>query len=166
MRRILALVVLIGFAHVVVHAETDAISSLSFLIGDWQAVDTPAGESGAFTFKLAVQDHVMVRTNEATYAATPERPASRHDDLLVIYGERGSLRADYFDSEGHVIRYAVRLQDANVVVFVSDAGPNEPRYRLRYSTAADGVLLGSFEIAPPASPDAFKPYLSWKARKR
>ena len=166
MRRILALVVLIGFAHVVVRAETDALSSLGFLIGDWQAVDTPPGESGAFTFKLAVQDHIMVRTNEATYAATAERPASRHDDLLVIYSERGSLRADYFDSEGHMIHYAVRPQNANVVVFVSDLSPNEPRYRLTYSAAADGVLRGSFEIASPAAPDTFKSYLSWKARKR
>jgi hypothetical protein len=166
MRRILALVVLIGVAHVVVRAETDALSSLGFLIGGWQAVDTPPGESGAFTFKLSVQDHIMVRTNEATYAATAERPALRHDDLLVIYGERGSLRADYFDREGHVIRYAVRTQNANVVVFVSDLSPNEPRYRLTYSMAADGVLLGSFEIASPAAPETFKPYLSWKARKR
>lgn len=108
----------------------------------------------------------MVRTNEATYSATSGRPASRHDDLLVIYNERESLRADYFDSEGHVIRYAVRPQNANVVVFVSDPSPNEPRYRLTYSMAASGVLLGSFDIASPAAPDTFKPYLSWKARKR
>ena len=165
MRRILALMVLVGLAHVVVRAETDALSSLDFLIGDWHAVDTPAGESGAFTFKLAVQDHIMIRTNEATYAATAERPVSRHDDLLVIYGEGGSLRADYFDSEGHVIRYAVRPQSSKVVVFVSDLKPGEPRYRLTYSAAAGGVLLGSFEIASPAAPETFKPYLSWKARK-
>src|SRR6266568_2261413 len=123
MRRILVLAVVVGFAHVVVRTEVDALSSLAFLIGDWQAVDTPPGESGRFTFKRAVQDHIMVRTNEATYAATAERPASRHDDLLVIYSERGSLRADYFDSEGHVIRYAVRPQNANVVVFVSEPSP-------------------------------------------
>lgn len=166
MRRILVLAVLVGFAHVVVRTEVGALSSLGFLIGDWQAVDTPPGESGTFTFKLAVQDHIMVRTNEATYAATAERPASRHDDLLVIYSERGSLRADYFDSEGHVIRYGVRPQNANVIVFVSDPSPSEPRYRLTYTAAADGVLLGSFEIASPAAPETFNPYLSWKARKR
>lgn len=165
MRRILAVALLIGLAHAVVRADTGALSSLAFLIGDWQAVDTPPGESGAFTFTLAVQDHVMVRTNEATYAATADRPASRHDDLLVIYGERGSLKADYFDNEGHVIRYAVRPAAANVVVFTSDPSPDEPRYRLTYSAAADGVLLGSFEIASPSAPDTFKPYLSWKARR-
>lgn len=160
------MVALIGCAHLVVSAQTDALSSLGFLIGDWQAVDTPPGESGAFSFKLSAQGHIMVRTNEATYAATAERPASRHDDLLVIYSEGGSLNAVYFDSEGHVIRYTVRPQKANVVVFVSDLSPNEPKYRLTYSAAADGGLLGLFEIASPAAPDAFKPYLSWRAHKR
>ena len=52
------------------------------------------------------------------------------------------------------------------VVFVSDPSSREPRYRLTYSMSPDGVLLGSFELAPPGSPDAFKPYLSWKARRR
>jgi hypothetical protein len=148
-----------------IRAQGDSIATLRFLIGDWQAIDTAPGETGSFTFKLAVQDHVVVRTNEAVYAATAERPASRHDDLLIIYGENGSLKADYFDNEGHVIRYALQPK-AQAVVFVSDPSPREPRYRLTYSMSPDGVLLGSFELAPPGSPDAFKPYLSWKARRR
>jgi len=147
-------------------APTDALAPVRFLLGDWQAIDTPAGESGAFTFKLSVQDHVVVRTNEANYAATADRPASRHEDLLVVYAENGTLRSDYFDSEGHVIRYAVQPRGANAVVFVSDVNPREPRYRLTYTLAADGVLAGSFEVAAPGSPDGFKRYLTWKARRR
>ena len=147
-------------------AQTDPFAELRFLLGDWQAIDTPAGESGAFTFKLAVQDRVLIRTNEANYTATADRPASRHDDLLVIYVENGLLRGDYFDSEGHVIRYAVQPRAQNGVAFVSDPNPREPRYRLTYAAGADGVLAGSFEVAPPSSPEEFKPYLSWKARRR
>ncbi len=146
-------------------AQSDPIASLRFLIGDWQAIDTAPGETGLFTFKLAVQDRVIVRTNQAIYEATADRPASRHDDLLVIYVENGSIKADYFDNEGHVIRYAVQSKP-EAVVFVSDPSPREPRYRLTYSAGANGVLLGSFELAPPGSPDAFRPYLSWKARPR
>jgi hypothetical protein len=144
----------------------DEIAQLKFLIGDWQAIDTAAGESGSFTFKLTVQDRVMVRTNEANYAATDQHPASRHDDLMVIYAEGRSLRADYFDSEGHVIRYSVQPRGVDAVVFISDAKPSEPRYRLSYAMGANGVLTGTFEIAPPGSADAFKPYLSWNARRR
>ncbi len=147
-------------------AQGDPFAPLRFLLGEWTAVDTPVGESGAFTFKLAVQDRVIVRTNEANYAATAARPASRHDDLLVIYNEGGSLKADYFDSEGHVIRYAVQPGASNVVAFISASDPTEPRYRLTYRAGDAGVLLGTFEVAAPGTPDSFKPYLSWRARRR
>jgi hypothetical protein len=166
MRRILALTLLIVFAQAVARAQSDPFSSLRFLIGDWEAIDTSPGETGAFTFKLAAQDHIIVRTNEAAYAATAQRPASRHDDVLVIYKENGTLKADYFDSEDHVIRYILQPRSPNVVAFISDPGAREPRYRLTYTAGADGILFGSFEVAAPGSPDAFKPYLSWKARRR
>jgi hypothetical protein len=166
MRRTLGLMLLFVLAHSLARAQNDALSPLRFLIGDWVAIDTPAGETGAFAFRLAVQDHVIVRTNEADYSATAERPASRHEDLLVVYSENGSLKADYFDSERHVIRYSAQPRQPAGVVFISDLSPREPRYRLTYTAGSDGFLAGSFEVAPPGSPDAFKPYLSWKARRR
>jgi hypothetical protein len=166
MRRGLACALLAALLQSGVAADADSFAALRFLLGDWRAVDTPAGETGAFAFRLAVQDRVIVRTNEADYAATADRPASRHDDLLVIYRENASLKAEYFDSEGHVIRYAVESGAPNVVTFVSDPSPREPRYRLTYRAETNGTLVGSFEIAPPGSPEAFAAYLSWKAEKR
>ena len=165
-RRFLVVILLFEVAASMASAEADPFARLRFLLGDWQAIETPAGETGAFSFKLIVQDHVIMRTNEANYAATTDRPALRHEDLLVIYSENGSLKADYFDSESHVIRYAVETRGQNVVAFISEAGPREPKYRLTYRADPDGRLAGSFEIAPPGSPDAFKPYLSWKAQRR
>jgi hypothetical protein len=177
MQTILLLAVFIASAPFVGGAPEDPLAPLRFLVGDWIAIDTPAGETGSFTFTLAVQDRVLVRTNEANYAATQERAASRHEDLLLIYSQDGSLKADYFDSEGHVIRYAVSAFTTSLpkaagpakqprqptgVLFLSDPNPREPRYIL----ASDGVLGGSFEIAPTGSPESFKPYLSWKARRR
>jgi len=165
MRRLVACIV--GFAlasSLSGSAQADPLAGLRFLLGDWRAVDLPAGESGAFTFRVDVQGRVIVRTNEANYAATADHPASRHEDLMVIFTEGGAIRAEYFDSEGHVIRYSAQTRP-NAVVFVSDPAPREPRYRLTYTAGADGVLAGSFELAPPGS-DTFKPYLSWKARRR
>lgn len=144
-------------------AQPPPLAALEFLVGDWRAVDTAPGEHGSFSFRFEAQHHVLVRTNEAVYDAAPSRPASRHDDLMVVYEENGGLRADYFDSEGHVIRYAGST-GPNRVVLVSDPDPRGPRYRLTYSL--DGATLnGSFEVAAPGSPDAFKPYLAWKARR-
>ncbi len=142
----------------------DPLSALDFLVGRWRAVETPPGERGAVRFSFDVQRHVLVRTNEAVYDATPAHPASRHDDLMVVYVESGAIKADYFDSEGHVIRYVAQARPDRVV-FVSDPDPKGPRYRLTYELGADRVLKGSFEIAMPNAPDAFAPYLSWKARQ-
>ena len=60
----------------------------------------------------------------------------------------------------------MRTRPPNGVTFISDSNPREPRYRLTYTAEADGALVGTFEVAPPGAPDAFKPYLSWKARRR
>ena len=166
MRRLLGVALAIGIGQSISLAQADVLSPLRFLVGEWEAIERPAGETGAFTFKAAVQDHVIVRTNEAVYTATAGRPASRHDDLMVIYAERGSIKAEYFDNEGHVIRYAVQPRDRNEAVFVSEPNPGESRYRLTYTSDTSGILLGSFEIASPVTPDTFKPYLSWKARRR
>ena len=147
-------------------AQTPAdLSSLTFLLGDWDAVGLPRGESGAFNFSLAVQDRIIVRTNYAKTAARDGRPATRHDDLMVIFVEGGTIKADYFDSDKHVIHYSVQTRGPRDVVFISEPNAAEPRYRLTYSLAADGTLKGSFETAAAESQDDFKPLFSWSARK-
>jgi hypothetical protein len=53
------------------------------------------------------------------------------------------------------------------VVFLSDAAPGAPRFRLTYAwtgaTPAEVAL--TFEIAPPNAPDTFKPYITSKVRR-
>jgi hypothetical protein len=148
------------------HAQTRTdLSALTFLLGDWDAIGLPAGESGAFNFSLAVQDRIIVRTNYAKNPARDGKPATRHDDLMVIFVEGNAVKADYFDSEQHVIHYVVQPRGPKDVVFLSEAKAGEPRYRLSYVLAANGQLKGSFEIALAEAPDAFKPMLAWTARK-
>jgi hypothetical protein len=148
------------------HAQTRAdLSALNFLIGDWDAIGLADGESGAFNFTPAIQDRVIIRTNYAKYPARDGKPATRHDDLMVIFVEGGALKADYFDSEQHVIRYSVDTRGPGDVVFVSEAPAGEPRYRLSYTLAANGQLKGSFEIAASGAPNDFKPMLAWTARR-
>lgn len=147
-------------------AETPAsLDPFRFLLGDWEAIPDSSGATGGFSFSPNVQDRVIVRTNYSISPAADGKPASRHDDLMVIYDEAGTIRADYFDNEGHVIRYVAQARTGSVV-FVSEIKPAEPRYRLTYDLGADGILNGRFEIAPPGKPDAFAPYLAWKARTR
>src|SRR5436190_16071352 len=103
-REVASAVVALGL--IAVNAGAQGASDLKpveFLLGDWEAVGAPPGESGAFIFSLAVQDRVIVRTSYAQYPARDGQPATRHDDLMVIFMEGGALKADYFDSEQHVI---------------------------------------------------------------
>lgn len=151
-----------------VEAAPSGLAPLEFLLGEW-VVDKgkPDEPSGRTTFTWGLQDRVILRTNYADYPASERGPASRHDDLMVIYageGEGAGIRADYYDSEGHVIRYTVRVPRPNVAIFVSNAAKGSPRYRLTYELTEAG-LQGKFEIAPPGAPEAFSPYLVWKSQR-
>jgi hypothetical protein len=157
----IALIMLTGTAR----GESPAtLASLQFLLGQWEGIGDQAGATGGFTFALGVQDRVIVRTNYSNAPANGGKPASRHDDLMVIYIDAGVIKADYFDSESHVIRYVAEARSGEVV-FVSEIKPSEPRYRLSYSRGSATTLKGTFEVAPPEKPAAFAPYLSWAARK-
>ena len=139
------------------------LAPFQFVLGEWEGIGDQAGATGGFTFAPGVQDRVIVRTN---YSKTPPRggtPASRHDDLMVIYVDAGLVKADYFDNEGHVIRYVAAAKPGEVV-FLSEIETSEPRYRLTYTRGSSTTLNGRFDVAPPGKPEAFAPYLSWTAR--
>jgi hypothetical protein len=157
----LGLIVWTGMAR----AQSPAtLASFQFLLGQWEGVGDQAGATGGFTFAPGVQGRVIVRTNYSNTPAGGGRPASRHDDLMVIYVDAGTVKADYFDSESHIIRYVAEAAPG-AVVLVSEIKPSEPRYRLTYTRASATALNGTFEVAPPGKPDSFSPYLSWTARR-
>jgi hypothetical protein len=140
------------------------LAPFQFLLGKWEGIGDQAGATGGFTFAPGVQGRVIVRTS---YSNTPLRggaPASRHDDLMVIYVDAGLVRADYFDNEGHVIRYVADTRPGEVV-FLSEIKTSEPRYRLTYTRGSATTLNGTFDVAPPGKEDAFARYLSWSARR-
>jgi hypothetical protein len=140
------------------------LAPLQFLLGEWEGVGDQGGATGGFSFAPGVQDRVIVRTNVSNTPASGATAASRHDDLMIVYVEGETVKADYFDNEGHVIRY-VAAPKPGAVVFMSEIKPSEPRYRLTYTRSSATTIEGSFEVAPPGKPDAFSLYLSWRARK-
>src|SRR5262245_46540601 len=168
--RLPGFVVVLMINCVAAHAPTatagapEALQALGFLLGEWEAVGvgSPGQASGGFTFAAGLQDRVIVRTNYADYPTTGGKPSFRHDDLMVLYArEGGGIRADYYDSEGHVVRYAGTTPAAGQLTLVSEPATGSPRFRLSYKRQGDGTLDGQFEIAPAGEPEAFKPYLAW-----
>jgi hypothetical protein len=149
----------------------DAWDACQFLVGEWVGEGTgkPGEGEGAFSMELALQGKILVRKNRSDYPATKERAAFSHEDLMVVYrGDNGAkTRAIYFDSEGHVIRYAIKAsEDKRTLTFLSDPAPSSPRFRLTYVKAEGEALRIKFEIAPPDKPETFQTYLDGSARRR
>jgi hypothetical protein len=140
------------------------------LVGDWtgEGGGGPGQGSGTFSFKPDLQGKILVRKNRAEYPAAKERAAFVHDDLMVVYRDtpKAALRAIYFDSEGHTIRYEVQAApDGGEVVFVSASEASAPRYRLTYTRVEQNRLKIKFEIAPPGHPEQFATYFEASARR-
>lgn len=167
--RVVALAFAVIAAAASVHAEVPKqLEPLTFLLGEWEASGggQPGQGAGTAAFALGLQERVIIRTSYAVYPASKTAPASRHDDLMVIYaGEGGRIRADYYDNEGHVIHYTVTVAVPGEASFVSDTTSGAPRFRLSYKLGPDGLLKGEFAIAAPGKPDAFARYLVWESRK-
>ena len=142
-------------------------TGLRFVVGAWtgEGGGGPGQGSGEFSFRFDLQGKVLVRKNVSRYPATGQKPASTHEDLMVLYSESGRIRADYYDSEDHVIRYEVTAAPGSVI-FLSDAAPSQPRYRLTYTALGPNRLAIKFEIAPPGKPDSFGVYIEAMARRK
>jgi hypothetical protein len=135
---------------------------LAFLAGEWEARGTgrPGESVGHMKFFSDLNLRVLVRRNESI------SPAGRHEDLTVIYKDpTRRLRADFYDSEGHVIRYTVTAAENPArAVFLSEPISNQPSFRYSYALNADGTLALMFEIAPPGTTN-FATYLSGTAKR-
>lgn len=144
--------------------------SWQFLLGEWEGKGggAPGQGSGGFTFALDLQKRILVRRNHSDYPATNKQPAFSHEDLMVIYQEADKpARAIYFDNEGHVIHYNVEFSpDQNSLVFLSEASPSAPQFRLTYKKAPRNSLAITFEIAPPGAPGKFTTYLQAVVQKK
>lgn len=147
-------------------AADDGFKPVEFLIGDWigEGSGSPGQGSGGFSLSYDLDGKILVRRSISDYPAANGRPAAHHEDLMIVYPEP-SLRAVYFDNEGHVIHYAVHAQ-SNGVQFISEPSKKEPRYRLTYTKQDDGGVLIDFAIAPPGRPEGFKSYVAGTVRRK
>jgi len=144
--------------------------SFRFLLGEWvgEGTGSPGEGTGIFSFSFDLDGKIIVRKNRSDYPATKDKPAYSHTDLMVIYRETDdSLKAIYFDNEGHVIDYAVSFsKDQNTLTFLSEPSPSTPRFRFIYNKATPDKLKLEFDIAPPGKPDAFSKYIEGTAHRK
>jgi len=153
--------------------KSATLEDLRFLVGDWKGEGggkPGQAAAGGFSFNYELQGKVLVRRSFSEYAATSERPAFRHDDLMIVFQDSDAkgLRAEYFDSEGHTIQYqATMSDDGRTLTFISEPSQSAPRYRfIFYRQPQPDVLTFEFDIAPPGKPDAFSKYVDGKAIRK
>lgn len=142
----------------------------NYYLGEWtgEGGGQPGEGSGGFRFDLDLQGQILVRRNFAEYPAIAEKPAYRHDDLMIIYRDsQNGFRATYWDNEGHIITYTAEFsQDKNILTFLGDTVPTTVRFRFTYNKVNDHVMGIKFEIAPPGRPEEFAPYIEARAQRK
>ena len=148
--------------------QSDEIrKSWDWLIGDWSGVGSgqPGEASGGFSFKMDLDNKIIVRTNITEISPQEGREAFAHKDLLVVYSSPGNSydRAIYFDNEDHVINYTLNYQD-RVITFTSDKIQNMPVFRLKYSQIDSDHINVLFEISMDG--ENFRKYLEGRSIKK
>lgn len=150
-------------------SASDPFKSLAFLEGTWDAnVQNNAAVklSGRYSFGRELNGHIFAR--HATNDPNCQAPASfdcSHGDLLYVFQDApgSALKADYFDSEGHVIHYDVSTPTPTSVVFLSAPGPG-PKFRLAYELS-NSMMSGRFQMQMPGQTD-WRTYLEWSGSRK
>ena len=174
MRQVSSLVLVLVVASWVAPAQkpdtTGPWAGVRFLIGTWEAKTTggqaQVQSTGTYSFRLELRDHVLARrTAYGTAKARTTSIASTRTCFTSTPGGPGqSLRAIYFDNEGHVIHYAVSVPKPGTAVLLSDADQPGPQFRLSYELNA-GVMTGKFQMRMPGQQE-FASYLEWSGKRK
>ena len=87
------------------------LAAISFLVGDWTSVtgkvaDTGDTDRGGSRITIEADGAALLRRDHTETFDAKGKPTGAFHQIMLIYPEGGTLRADYSDGEGHVIHYA------------------------------------------------------------
>ena len=135
-----------------------------FLSGTWigEGSGQPGQGGGTFTFSYDLDQNILIRKSHTEFPAANGRPASVHDDIMVVYPESGGFNSVYFDNESHVINYKVTFSEHSVVL-TSEKKGNMPVFRLTYEPLDDNTVNVKFEMSQDG--EKFMTYLEGKSSK-
>ena len=130
-----------------------------------QAGAAAAAVDGTYSVRLELDKHILARHGRTSDCKAQAGFDCEHGDLLYVYEDAPgkSLKAIYFDNEGHVIHYDVTTPKVATAVFLSEAGQPGPQFRLTYELTGT-VMSGKFQMQLPGQND-WRSYLEWTGSK-
>jgi hypothetical protein len=134
------------------------LADIAFLAGDWDGgrgvvADTGGTSTGRSRFTAETGGGVLLRRDHTELFDKTGKPQGGFDQMMWIYPEAGTLRADYADGQ-HLIHYDhADIVPGRSVTFLSAANPGAPTFRLTYTLTAPGHLAVAFDMAPPGGAD-------------
>lgn len=146
--------------------QTSSWNKWVWLIGEWQGEGdgNPGHGNGGFTLKPDLNEKILVRKAHSEYPAIANKPATIHDDLMIIYPDYSgsSSKAIYFDNEGHTINYSISYSDSSIIM-TSEKNQNMPVFRLTYRLLSDNNVNTKFEMSQDGI--TFSTYVEGKSKK-
>lgn len=138
----------------------------SWLIGEWKGEGggQPGQGGGTFSFKTDLDGKIMVRESHSEYPASGNRPATIHDDLMIVSLDYNGnpTKAVYFDNEGHTINYTITYAP-NTVVLTCEKIANIPVFRLTYTLLENKMVNTKFEMSQDS--EKYVTYVEGKSKK-
>lgn len=160
------LIILAAFSFNSFAQSASAWNNWSWLIGEWKGEGSgqPGQGGGTFSLQPDLDGKILVRKSHSEYPASGNRPATIHDDLMIVSLDfSGSpTKAIYFDNEGHTINYTISYAH-NTIVMTSEKISNVPVFRLTYSLLENQMVNTKFEMSQDG--EKFIIYVEGKSRK-
>ncbi len=144
------------------------IASVGFLAGHWDAgagkvADTGGTSKGFTDITVEAKGTALLSKGHTDLFDAKGAPAGQYFQILLIYPESGTLRADYLDGV-HVIHYTHAAVTPGKSVTLSSSPGEGPIFQLTYNLQAPDTLAVTFGMIPPGQ-SAFQPIASGMLHK-
>lgn len=145
------------------------LAGVAFLAGHWDAgvgkvADTGGTSKGFTDITVEANGTALLSKGYTDLFDAKGAPAGQYFQILLIYPENGTLRADYLDGV-HVIHYTHAAVTPGKSVTLSSSPGDGPIFQLTYNLQAPDALAVTFGTIPPGEA-AFRPIATGTLHKQ